>query len=151
MWQPIFDKYRVDMVLTGHDHTYGRSNVASGTSGQIGGTVYVVSVSGPKMYNLERAPWMQRAAEDTQLFQIIRIDGDQLRYESRTPRGLLYDAFTLTKVPGAPNKIENLPAEIPEHLRSEEEKAAIAKAAADRKKAEEEKKKADEEKKKSAQ
>jgi len=48
-------------------------------------------------------------------------------------------------------KIENLPAEIPEHLRSDEEKAALAKAAADRKKAEEEKKKADEEKKKSAQ
>ena len=150
MWQPIFDKYRVDMVLTGHDHTYGRSNVASGTSGQIGGTVYVVSVSGPKMYNLERSPWMQRAAEDTQLFQIIRIDGDQLRYESRTPRGLLYDAFTLTKVPGSPNKIENLPAGLPEHLRTEEERAAIAKAAEDRKKAEEEKKKAEEEKKKSA-
>ncbi|MCC6539022.1 MAG: metallophosphoesterase family protein, partial [Bryobacterales bacterium] len=75
MWQPIFDKHRVDMVLTGHDHTYGRSNVASGTSGMKGGTVYVVSVSGPKMYNLERAPWMQRAAEDRQLYQIIRVDG----------------------------------------------------------------------------
>jgi hypothetical protein len=34
--------------------------------------VYVVSVSGPKMYNLEREDWMARTAEDTQLYQVIR-------------------------------------------------------------------------------
>lgn len=151
MWQPIFDKHRVDMVLTGHDHTYGRSNVASGASGKVGGTVYVVSVSGPKMYSLERSPWMQRAAEDTQLFQVIRVDGNQLHYEARTARGALYDSFRLTKAKGKPNKMENLSVPLPEHLRSEKERAAIAKAAADKKKADEEKKKADEEKKKSAQ
>ncbi len=142
MWQPIFDKHRVDMVLTGHDHTYGRSNVASGTSGMSGGTVYVVSVSGPKMYNLERAPWMQRAAEDTQLFQVIRIDGKNLRYEARTARGTLYDAFTLTKSKGKPNKITNLRLTTPEHFRSEEEKAALVREAAERKAAEEKKKSA---------
>lgn len=47
------------------------------------GTMYVVSVSGPKMYNLNRKEFMARAAEDTQLYQIIHIDGDQLRYEAR--------------------------------------------------------------------
>lgn len=141
MWQPIFDKYRVDLVLTGHDHTYGRSNVTSGTSGMAGGTVYVVSVSGPKMYELERVPWMQRAAEDTQLFQVIRIDSKQLRYEARTARGVLYDAFTLTKSKGKPNKLVNHRVDLPEHLRTAEERAALAKAAAERK-AEEEKKKA---------
>ncbi|MBI2686017.1 MAG: metallophosphoesterase family protein [Acidobacteria bacterium] len=122
MWQPVIDKHRVDMVLTGHDHTYGRSNVTSGTSGVQGGTVYVVSVSGPKMYNLEREPWMQRAAEDTQLYQVIRIDGTQLRYESRTARGALYDAFTLSKVKGKPNKIANASLPKPEHLRMAEER-----------------------------
>ena len=140
MWQPIFDKHRVDMVLTGHDHTYGRSNVTSGTSTQMGGTVYVVSVSGPKMYNLERDPWMQRAAEDTQLYQVIRIDGKQLQYEARTARGLLYDAFTLKKVNGKPNKITNLRSAVPEHLRTEEEKQALIREAAERKAAEEKKK-----------
>lgn len=142
MWQPIFDKYRVDMVLTGHDHTYGRSNVASGTSGVQGGTVYVVSVSGPKMYSLERQPWMQRAAEDTQLYQIIRVDGQQLRYESRTARGVLYDAFTLDKVKGEPNKITNQHPETPEHLRTDADRAAIAQQSADRKAAEAKKKSA---------
>lgn len=142
MWQPVIDKYRVDMVLTGHDHTYGRSNVTSGTSGVAGGTVYVVSVSGPKMYDLERQPWMQRAAEDTQLYQIIRVDGGQLRYEARTARGSLYDSFTLEKVSGKPNRILNGKPATGENVRSEAERAQLAKEAAERKAAAEEKKKA---------
>lgn len=102
LWQPVLDKHRVDLVLTGHDHTYGRSNV-------VNGTVYVVSVSGPKQYTLEPQPWMQRSGADTQLFQVIRIDGPTLRYEARTARGRLHDAFELTKSAGAPNRIRNLP------------------------------------------
>jgi hypothetical protein len=27
-WKPVFDKYRVDLVLQGHDHTYGRTRGA---------------------------------------------------------------------------------------------------------------------------
>lgn len=109
MWQPIFDKHRVDIVLTGHDHTYARSNLRTGVNTQEGsaGTVYVVSVSGPKMYTLDREPWMQRAAENTQLCQIIRISGDTLQYEARTARGVLYDAFDLHKQDGKPNQLVN--------------------------------------------
>jgi hypothetical protein len=109
MWQPIFDKYRVDLVLTGHDHTYARSNLQTGVSTREGsaGTVYVVSVSGPKMYNLEREDWMQRAGENTQLCQIIRISGDTLLYEARTARGVLYDAFDLHKQDGKANQLVN--------------------------------------------
>ena len=54
-----------------------------------------------------------RTAEDTQLFQIITIDGDELRYETRTAVNRLYDAFTLKKRPGQPNQlIESLPPEV---------------------------------------
>jgi len=113
LWQPVLDEYRVDLVLQGHDHTYARSglmtheNVPSGATGrsQAAGTVYVVSVSGPKMYDLERRPFMKRAAEDTQLYQIIRIDGDQLHYQARTATGRLYDGFTLIKRDGRPNQL----------------------------------------------
>jgi 3',5'-cyclic AMP phosphodiesterase CpdA len=105
--QPVIDKHGVDLVLTGHDHTYARSNLVTGLSGQSGKTVYVVSVSGPKMYNLDREPWMMRAAEDTQLYQVIRIDGERLRYESRTARGVLYDSFELKKRKGKANELVN--------------------------------------------
>ena len=117
LWQPVFDKHRVDLVLQGHDHTYGRSNLVSGVNVRArSGTVYVVSVSGPKMYEVNRQPWMARAAERTQLFQIVRIAGNTLRYEARTPRGLLYDAFELRKRSGRPNSLVNRIPATPERL-----------------------------------
>ena len=113
LWQPVLDEHRVDLVLQGHDHTYARSglmtheNLATGATArsESAGTVYVVSVSGPKMYSLEERPFMKRAAEDTQLYQIIRVDGDRLHYEARTATGSLYDRFTLIKRDGKPNEL----------------------------------------------
>lgn len=108
-WQPVFDKHHVDLVLQGHDHSYGRSNLLTGVNAQEGafGTVYVVSVSGPKMYPVENREWMERNAGQTQLFQVIRIDGDKLDYEARTARGVLYDAFELHKQADKPNRLIN--------------------------------------------
>lgn len=121
LWLPIFDRHRVDLVLQGHDHTYARSrNLRSGVTvrDDDSGTVYVVSVSGPKMYNLDREPWMRRAAEDTQLYQIITVDGDTLRYEARLATGALYDAFDLVKrEPGVNRLVERIPPDTPERLR----------------------------------
>jgi hypothetical protein len=116
--KPVFDRHGVDLVLTGHDHTYGRgrnlpvgvTEVDAGT-----GTVYVVSVSGPKMYVLDDDPWWDRAAENTQLYQIISIDSDTLRYEARTAIGDLYDAFDLVKRDGKPNRmVDRTPGDLPE-------------------------------------
>ncbi|MBY0586786.1 metallophosphoesterase family protein [bacterium] len=123
-WQPIFDRFHVDLVLQGHDHTYARTgmvmgqNVAEGTTTQSGksGTVYVVSVSGPKMYDLARNDRMVRAASNTQLYQIITVDGGELRYRAHLATGELYDAFMLKKNDKGPNElIEQVPA-TPERL-----------------------------------
>lgn len=104
--------------MQGHDHAYGRSNLVVGANHRTpAGTVYVVSVSGPKMYNLEPQDWMARAAEDTQLYQIIRVEGNVLRYEARTAIGTLYDSFRLTKRRGKPNRLDNLIPATPEHRR----------------------------------
>ena len=123
LWQPVFDRRKVDLVLQGHDHTYSRTglrefeNVPTGSTSRdepsaTAGTVYVVSVAGPKMYALDPEPWMRRSAEDVQLYQIIAIDGDVLRYEARTALGEPYDAFELHKQPdGRPNRmVERIPA-----------------------------------------
>jgi myo-inositol-hexaphosphate 3-phosphohydrolase/predicted phosphodiesterase len=138
LWQPLFDQYRVDLVLTGHDHTYARSklmthgdeqNVATGVRKQSpkAGTVYVVSVSGPKMYDLGRRPFMRRAAEDTQLYQVITVDDDELRYEARTATGRAYDAFTLKKRPGQANElIERIP-DTPERRRPSQPESDVPK------------------------
>lgn len=116
-WQPLLDKYNVDLVLQGHDHSYARSGLINGTTGVSAkgqsGTVYVVSVSGPKMYEVGRPmrPEFQRVAEETQLFQIISIDGNELHYQALTATSQPYDSFTLKKRPGQPNElIEQVPA-----------------------------------------
>lgn len=105
LWKPIFDEFDVDLVLQGHDHTYGRSGLIHGENVSTGtqlrdtdnGTVYAVSVSGPKMYTLGDGDWMQKSAVDTQLFQVIRLDGDVLRYEAYTASGELFDVFEMHK------------------------------------------------------
>lgn len=101
LWQPIFQKHNVAIVLQGHDHTYGRQNVPTGLAGrdESSGTVYVVSVSGPKMYRLgeETAKTMSRRAEYSQLFQIVRVRPEKVRFEAYLVTGELYDAFELTK------------------------------------------------------
>jgi len=106
-WKPLFDEHRVDLVLQGHDHTYARGQAENLTQGvnarsPLGGTVYVNSVSGAKMYALKTDEWdayepidLARAAENTQLFQVIRVDGDTLRFRAYTVTGELYDAFEL--------------------------------------------------------
>lgn len=128
-WLPVLDKHKIDLVLQGHEHCYSRSgqqvcqNVASGTTIQCAtsGTIYVTSISGPKMYDLLRRDWMERAAEDTQLFQIIRIDGDTLSYQAFTALGDLYDRFDLVKqAEGQPNQLIQYPPLMPERLRHPE-------------------------------
>ncbi len=124
VWGRLFDRYRVDLVLQGHDHAYARGSLSPDPGGAPGAwitpgaTMYVVSVSGPKMYRLRRESWMQRAAERTPLFQVITVDGDRLSFEARTATGELYDAFELHKQGGRPNRLVNrIPAGVPERVR----------------------------------
>ncbi len=94
-WKPVLDRHQVDLVLTGHDHVYGRSNPSSGPAA--GSTVYVTSVTGTKQYDAGDRKWAARFGQDLQLYQIIGIDGDRLTYEARTADGTLYDAFEMIK------------------------------------------------------
>ena len=66
------------------------------------GTVYVVSVSGGKMYKVKPG-WEQydalrdKVGNNKQLFQVISVDGDKLSYKSYTAIGELFDAFDIIK------------------------------------------------------
>ncbi len=113
-WKPLFEKYQVDLALQGHDHTYARGAIFEDTvvlkkdskSKTVIGPVYVVSVSGGKMYSIDPAGWDEYGAkqgkvgEKTQLFQHISIDGDRLIYQSFTATGELFDRFELLKYNG---------------------------------------------------
>ena len=119
-WKPLFDKYRVDLILSGHDHTYSRTglvdvsnlkNVPTGYQQAYDpeiGTVNVVSVSGPKMYEITKGKYAKTFGENKQLYQIIDINNDTMRFRAFTATGEIHDEFILKKVPGKPNLlIEN--------------------------------------------
>lgn len=125
LWKPILDKHHVDLVLQGHDHSYARSGLAlpesanldTGINVKDGPTVYVVSVSGPKQYDVEGRGFFQRAAAGAQLYQIIHVENDSLTYEARVANGELYDAFTLRKRTGQFNELIDRSPDTPESRR----------------------------------
>ncbi|MFH1212787.1 MAG: metallophosphoesterase, partial [Candidatus Neomarinimicrobiota bacterium] len=99
---PIFDKYQVDLVLSGHDHVYSRTYPLR--AGKIAakkqkGTVYVISVSCPKAYDIGKinAGLMAKTGTQAQLFQVISVEPNRLEYKSYTADGRLFDDFKLKK------------------------------------------------------
>jgi len=114
-WKPIFDARSIDLVLQGHDHCYGRvsnpagaeASRADSAAGRPQGPVYVVSVTGSKMYGLNDRADAQpvRAAENTELYQLIDVEADRLSFRAFTATGQLYDAFTLTRGADGRNRL----------------------------------------------
>ena len=118
-WGPIMEKHNVDLVLAGHDHTYGRGyNDADKTdiSGVTTGPVYAVADAGTKFYELaadadnvwtKNGATLVKKAVQTSTFQGITVDGDTLKYESTIAWvgdsraagaiGDTLDSFTITK------------------------------------------------------
>ena len=110
-WKPLFDKYNVDLVLNGHDHTYARGHVPKIYEDDIVSneikTMYVTSVSGPKFYRLDRKQLKEGYVKDgyksdkishlVQFFQVITIDENKLTYVAYTATGKEYDRAVIVK------------------------------------------------------
>ena len=102
LFVPVFDKYCVDLVLQGHDHTYSRTaRIRNGirVPDTEKGTVYIISVCGPKFYPVSDRykNIMDKSGTDRQLFQVISIDENRLIYDSYDAAGEVYDSFVLKK------------------------------------------------------
>ena len=88
--KPLVDKYKVDLVLQGHDHGYARGAIGpDGPAADDAGATYAVSVAGPKMYDVGSLPWAKKSASRTQAYQVIDV----------SPATLTYNAFTATGEP----------------------------------------------------
>lgn len=102
LFLPLFDKYGVDLVLQGHDHTYGRTyplKAGKLAAGGEKGTIYVVSSSGAKFYrqNPLYMGLMAKTALNTQLFQVIKAEENSLNFRAVTVNGDVIDEFTIIK------------------------------------------------------
>ena len=90
---PQITAKKVENIPTGYQQAYDPEI----------GTVHVVSVSGPKMYEITKGPYAKKLGENTQLYQIIDINKDNLRFRAYTATGKLYDEFLLKKRKDQPN------------------------------------------------
>ena len=92
--QPVLGRHGVDLVLQGHDHAYGRRPLTVP-----GSPMLISSVTGPKQYRLsaQAKASMAPVGEDAQFYQVLQIDPQQLRYQSFTASGALYDAFSIQR------------------------------------------------------
>ncbi|MFD1216481.1 MULTISPECIES: purple acid phosphatase family protein [Microbulbifer] len=101
-WGPIFDKHNVDIAFQGHDHAYmrtvpmrGNEPAAEGEQG----TVYLVAVSGTKMYEQELPDFAAFGAVNTRTYQVIDVDPKtaSLKYRAIDGKGDVIDEFSLSK------------------------------------------------------
>ncbi len=101
-WVPLFDRYHVDMVLQGHDHAYLRTHPMKDNEvvdSPQEGTLYVVSVSGVKMYDQADRDYTAIGITNTSMYQVldIQIAGDRLLYRAYDIDGNLRDEITIEK------------------------------------------------------
>jgi acid phosphatase type 7 len=101
-WGPLFDKYHVDLALQGHDHAYLRTypmKKGKRAASAKEGTVYIVSVSGTKMYKQDPRDYTEFGMTNVATYQVldIQISGDRLVYRAYDIDGRLRDELIIEK------------------------------------------------------
>ncbi len=87
-WAGLFTRYKVDLVLAGHDHDYQRSEV-------IGGVVYVVTGGGAKTRPTGTESFTAFSAS-TLHYLDLQIGAAQITGQAIDSQGHVFDEFVLT-------------------------------------------------------
>lgn len=125
MLKEVIENNDVDLVLTGHRHSYQRSecgdNVAQAAldTPHAVDTVYVVTATSTKRGYTKVDGWerfseqegghytLSRYADYIPLYAAIAVDGGQLSFRALDPLGAVYDEFVLTEGDGGAKTITN--------------------------------------------
>jgi 3',5'-cyclic AMP phosphodiesterase CpdA len=91
--EPLFLKYNVSVVLTGHDHFYERVKPQKGI------TYFVVGSGGQlRAGNIDRNSGITAAGFDTDLvYMAAEIAGDEMYFNTISRRGSVVDSGVLTR------------------------------------------------------
>lgn len=102
-WGDLFDKYHLDMAFQGHDHGYLRTKpmrAGKPVDSPAEGTVYVVSVSGTKYYNIKKRDYAAATFARVSTYQVIDIEAgtvDKLTYQAYDAKGKVRDKLVIEK------------------------------------------------------
>jgi 3',5'-cyclic AMP phosphodiesterase CpdA len=90
--EPLFVKYGVQVVFTGHEHFYERTKPQKGIT-------YIISGAAAKLRrgDIERSNLTAKGYDQGYTFMIVEIDGDQLHFQAMTDRGETVDSGTIQR------------------------------------------------------
>lgn len=89
-WCSIFEKYGVDIVFCGHDHSYERTK-------KINGVIYIVCAGGgAPLYDIGNNEWTEYSLKDYH-FCLVTIKGKNLTLHAIKPDGTKFDSLILRK------------------------------------------------------
>ena len=92
--EPLFVKYGVDAVFSGHDHVYERIKP------QLGIYYFVVGNSGAlRSRNLKPSAEMIKGFDTDRAFMLVEVAGDELYFQTISRTGKTVDSDTLIKQP----------------------------------------------------
>src|SRR5262249_26346591 len=99
---PIFEKYGVNVVLSGHEHVYERIKPEDGIY------FFLVGNSGELRYhNLRQCSKIMAAGFDTdRTFMLVEISGDKFYFQTVTRTGQTVDSGVLLHQPKAQAPIQ---------------------------------------------
>lgn len=113
-FEELIKKYKVDVVLLGHEHAYARMISKDGNGNSIV-PVYLISNISPKDYRINFNDLYDRYGAGMRFYQTIDIRQDTLELKSFTESNELYDRLLLTKN-GDETYIHDLAKDIPEFI-----------------------------------
>jgi len=98
LFKPLIDQYNVDLVLEGHDHAYGRAaHIPNSKFKDKQGAVYVGTHASPKLYDTGFSEKMDKLATNTQMYQLLDVSNDSIRFRAYTADSTYFDGFTIHK------------------------------------------------------
>lgn len=99
---PIFDRYQVDVVFSGHDHVYARTYPLRGGILSPQGTIYVATGrSGSKTYSTVAAHPLNEFfynPQDEPIYLVVSVQTDSISVQAFKQNGTLIDTWTVEKV-----------------------------------------------------
>jgi predicted phosphodiesterase len=94
LWLPLLEKYRIDLVFSGHDHLYTRFKARRGV-------IYIVEgVGGYTRYKINKAAAHVEFTDNSEFgFGLVEVAGPELIFRHITATGKTLDTLRLTKQP----------------------------------------------------
>jgi hypothetical protein len=100
LWEPVFDRHGVDLVVAGHNHIYERSvPIRAGQEVAAGqGTTYLVAGgAGAPLYEESEAEWFGVVAQPTEHWVQVDVSPRAMDFVVRDLSGAVIDEFSIPR------------------------------------------------------